>query len=91
MQSIKIYLCDDEPKILSDLSKKVKTCIPDSIIQSFPSGAALLEGLQNEPCDILLLDIDMPDINGMDIRYFEADGNYLKLFYSKANIVFAAL
>ncbi len=67
MQSTKIYLCDDEPKILTDLSQKVRKCITDSNIKSFPSGAALMEGLRDEPCDILLLDIDMQGINGMDM------------------------
>lgn len=67
MEQIKIYLCDDEPKILADLSEQVRACVPDALIKGFISGRELIAALQTEPCDILLLDIDMPDMSGMEI------------------------
>ncbi len=67
MQPMKIYLCDDEVKILTDLSQKVKACMPDSHIKTFFSASLLMEDLRDESCDILLLDIDMPDMSGMDV------------------------
>lgn len=63
---MKIFICDDEPQILPDLVKKVSQYLPDDQIRSFSSGKALLEEMNRSVCDILLLDIDMPEINGMD-------------------------
>lgn len=64
---MKIYACDDDAKILEDICKKVRECAPQNEIEGFTSGTKLLEMLEKEPCDLLLLDIDMPDISGMDI------------------------
>lgn len=64
---MQILLCDDEPQMLSDIAKKVSECLPDSNVRTFSSGMELLGCLETEPCDILLLDIDMPDITGLEI------------------------
>ncbi len=65
--SVKIYICDDEPKIRSDLSKSVDTLIPNSHITEYASGLELIEKMNAEACDIILLDIDMPELSGLDI------------------------
>lgn len=62
-----IYICDDDTKMLQDISKRVKELEPLSEVKTFRAGAELLEMLEKVMCDVLLLDIDMPDINGMDI------------------------
>lgn len=64
---MKIYICDDEPKILSDISSKVKDTLSGVDISEFTSGKSLLEAIAENSCDILLLDIDMPGISGLDI------------------------
>lgn len=64
---MKIYICDDEPKILSDISLKVKSEFADAVVSEFASGKSLLEVISESRCDILLLDIDMPEISGLDI------------------------
>lgn len=64
---MKLFLCDDEPQILSDISQKVLEYLPDSDIRVFTSGRELLRCLETESCDILLLDIDLPDITGLEI------------------------
>lgn len=53
--------------MLQMIAKKVSECLPESDVRTFSSGAALLACLQTDACDILLLDIDMPDITGMEI------------------------
>ena len=63
---MKIYICDDEEKLLQDLSALVRSCCLDSQIQKFSSGIELIKNLYKQECDILLLDIDMPDMNGME-------------------------
>lgn len=65
--SVKIYICDDEPKINSDISQMVSKLVPDSVISEFLSGRDLLAEMNRNSCDILLLDIDMPEISGLDI------------------------
>lgn len=62
-----IYICDDEQKILLDIVDKVKSCCPQSNIVSFSDSRELLISLFKKPCDILLLDIDMPQISGHDV------------------------
>ncbi|MCI8826729.1 MAG: response regulator transcription factor [Lachnospiraceae bacterium] len=64
---MRIYICDDEEKILQDLSALVNACCPESRISSFSSGKELIHNLYKQNCDILLLDIDMPEINGMEV------------------------
>lgn len=64
---MRIYICDDEPQMLSDIAKRVQDICPAGTINGFHDGGKLLEALHGESCDILLLDIDMPHITGLDI------------------------
>lgn len=71
---MRILICDDEPQMLADIAKKVAECLPDGDVRVFTSGRELLRCLRAEPCDILLLDIDMPDITGLEIAGSLAPG-----------------
>lgn len=64
---MKIFICDDEPKILSDISAKVKAMLPEAAVCEFTRETTLLKEITENNCDILLLDIDMPEISGLDI------------------------
>lgn len=79
---MQIYVCDDEPKILKDLADKIKYYMPQDDVVSFSSGKELLNRLQEQGCDLLFLDIDMPDITGMDIagKLTELDAKPLFVF-----------
>lgn len=79
---IQIYVCDDEPKILEDLSAKIKAYAPENDVVGISGGAELLQRLQQGKCDILFLDIDMPDVNGMEIagKLAELDDKPLLVF-----------
>ena len=66
-KSMKIYICDDEPKMLLNISSEVKALLPEAAVSEFASGKALLEAFAENNCDVLLLDIDMPGISGLDI------------------------
>lgn len=67
MEGLRIFICDDERRMLSMIAKKVSECLPESDIRVFSCGSDLLQCLQTQVCDILLLDIDMPDITGLEI------------------------
>jgi len=64
---MKIFICDDEPQMLSELVKKVSECLPVSDIRGSLSGQELLYCLKTEPYDIMLLDIDILDITRLEI------------------------
>ena len=46
---MRIYLCDDEIKILNDFKEKVSRFISDSEVRTFSSGKELLEKMER-PC-----------------------------------------
>lgn len=65
----KIAICDDDTYYATEL----ETCCMDFFEQQcdivlFQSGEALLESLYDIKWDIILLDIDMPGLNGLDVR-----------------------
>ena len=62
-----LYLCDDEQKIRDELIQQISVYLPEAEITDFSSGKDLLDGLSVEGCDILLLDIDMPGLSGMEV------------------------
>ena len=64
---MQIYICDDEPKMLSDIAGKVAALLPKDELRLFSSGGELLSCLDKDSCDILLLDIDMPEITGLQV------------------------
>lgn len=62
-----IYICDDEPTFLGDISESVGSFLPEASIRTFSDGCELLCTLKETVCDILLLDIDMQGLNGLDV------------------------
>ena len=67
---MRVYICDDEKLILKELEKEIKCHVPEAEILCFASGSKLLGQIEALACDILFLDIDMPEISGMDIAKF---------------------
>ena len=70
--TLRITICDDEPGQIEYLTSLVSswstknghTCVMDS----FPSSEAFLfDYAENKSCDILLLDIEMGGMNGVDL------------------------
>ena len=64
---IRIAICDDENRILEDLSRMVLELIPDADVSAFGEGRALIDGADKAGYDVALLDIDMPDLNGLEV------------------------
>ena len=64
---MRIYLCDDEQKIRDEISTAVAEVLPEADVKPFSDGSSLLEQMNQERCDILLLDIDMPELSGMEV------------------------
>lgn len=66
-EKMQIFLCDDEPQILKDIENRIKLVKRECQVTSFSNGEILLEALRSSSCDVLFLDIDMPEISGLDI------------------------
>lgn len=68
---LKIAICDDEKQFTDLISEKVKQFFmiqsQPSDIFIFNSGSELLERCHGELYDLLLLDIDMPELSGFDV------------------------
>ena len=64
---MQIFICDDESKMLSDIAGKVSALLLEEEVSLFSSGGELLSCLEKNICDILLLDIDMPEITGLQV------------------------
>ena len=64
-----ICICDDEKKILEEITSFIKKEFPQSKVKSFSDGNSFLLSLAatEEEADLLLIDIDMPGISGMEV------------------------
>ena len=74
---MRIAICDDEKRICAILAEKVRKIYPDAEIITHASGKELLNA--DELPDILLLDIRMPEINGMDVAKTLRDRDWRKI------------
>ena len=67
-----IFICDDDRIFADKFAELVQEELHkhqiDTDIHTFLSASALTDAFQKkQPCDILFLDIDMPETNGIDL------------------------
>lgn len=74
---MKIVIVDDEPKIRNGLSKLLSSRPGFEIIGVFENAMEALEQLSVSYADVIITDIKMPEINGLDLinRIREKDEN----------------
>lgn len=65
--SITIAITDDHPMVRFGLNEMLRVTPGMSVVAQYPSGNALLAGLQKIVPDVLLLDIHLPDISGNEL------------------------
>lgn len=63
-KKISIAIADDHPMVINGIQKMLSNYSNIILAQSYVNGSTLMEGLQNSLPDVLLLDIQMPDITG---------------------------
>ena len=64
---IDIAICDDEKKILDDLSQRVNGILEDVDVSCYSDGRSLISDIEKRSFDIIMLDIDMPEMNGLTV------------------------
>lgn len=64
---ITIAIVDDHPVVIEGLVRLLSKNPDFEIVKSFTSGKTFLNFLEKKAIDIVLLDLILPDINGMDL------------------------
>lgn len=67
MNALNIMICDDDEKIIATLEEMILSIRSDTAITRFSSGEEVLDGLGRVPCDLLVIDIFMTGMNGIEI------------------------
>src|SRR5690349_13865157 len=77
---IKTIIVDDHKLFSEGVEKLLHGSGQFEIIAKFNDGRTLLNSIHNLPHDLLLIDIDMPEINGLDaIRRIRVNDKKLKI------------
>lgn len=63
---MKIAVCDDENKIVEEITSFINKYFPACEVRSYSDGESFLAASEERP-EVLLLDIDMPGISGMEV------------------------
>jgi DNA-binding LytR/AlgR family response regulator len=77
--SIRCFAIDDEPLALEQLSGYIRKTPFLELAGAFSSALQAMEALTSNPADLLFVDINMPDLNGLD---------FVKSLDAKPKIVF---
>ena len=64
---IKVAIVDDHPLVIEGLKSLLRSYDHIKVAGSFNSGEAILEFLEKTEVDIVLLDINLPDVSGIEV------------------------
>lgn len=67
MSTIRVMVVEDQPKILRNQLKLLSTFPELEVIGTAPSGETALEALEDDRPDVLLLDLGLPGIDGIEV------------------------
>ena len=67
--TVKVFLVDDDEAMRETTVRLLETTNPDFEVRGFPSGAAVLDEIDetDEPVDCIVSDYEMPGMNGLDL------------------------
>ena len=82
---IKAIILDDEKHSVATLAWKIEKFCPDvEVVKQFTDPVEALEYLQNNPPDLLFLDIEMPRLNGFEVLEELGDGISFDVIFTTA-------
>jgi len=64
MQSIKVLIVEDDPIMVDTVAICFYVCWPEATVISVPTGEEALGVVEDQPPDIVILDLDLPGIDG---------------------------
>ena len=64
MQSIKVLVIEDDPIIVDTVAICFYVCWPEATVVSVPTGEEALKLVDDQPPDIIILDVGLPGIDG---------------------------
>lgn len=79
---MRILAVDDEQPALELLTETIEEVENDATVISYDNAEAVLEYLRNNSCDVCFLDIEMPDMTGIELA------KRIKEINNKVNIIF---
>lgn len=79
---MRICVVDDEPIICRGAESMIRDAAPEAQIDCFTDPFQAWEHLQQEPADVVFLDIEMPGVSGIDLA------KKIKAVHPECNIIF---
>lgn len=67
MQKIKVFVVEDQPKILKNQLKLLQRYDELELVGSAMSGEAAIEGIEATVPDVVLCDLGLPDMSGIEV------------------------
>src|SRR5689334_24878057 len=65
-RAVRVLIADDHAILRRGLRQIIEETDDLAVVGEAESSAQTLQHIRNNPCDVVLLDISMPDRNGMD-------------------------
>ena len=79
METIRVILADDHPIVRKGLKKMVEEMPHITVVDEVGNGFELIEKVRNNKYDLVILDISMPGLNGLDtINKLQSFNNAIK-------------
>ena len=67
MPALSVIISDDHPLVRSGLNRMLEEQSDLRVVAQCRTGRETLEALQSQTCHVLMLDLSLPDMSGLDV------------------------